>query len=90
MSDNCISRLVTALGGGTISVTLYAVVLQPRGPLQLASRSSRIVIIWPGFNRKGGTRGRFREIGVGHLDFKCFKREKIGCLIRVTVMKLEH
>lgn len=65
VSDNCISRLVTALGGGTISVTLYAVVLQHRGLCYSARLASLIPNCYylARFNRKGGTRGRFREIG---------------------------
>lgn len=59
MSDNCISRLVTALGGGTISVTLCAIVPQPR-----ELRGSVPECYYLGaFNREGGARGRFREIG---------------------------
>lgn len=58
VSDNCISRLVTALGGGTISVTLCAVVLQPR-----KLRGFVPECYLGAFNRKGGARGRFREIG---------------------------
>lgn len=56
--------------------------LAPAGP-SLPSRPLECYYLGA-FNRKGGARGRFREIGVSSArrDFKCFKREKIGNLTR--------
>lgn len=88
VSDNCISRLVTALGGGAISVTLCAVVLQPR---ELRSFVPECYL--GAFNRKGGARGRFRRNWRAgeRTDFKsALYARKLNRLIRVTNAKLEH
>lgn len=83
VSDNCISRLATALVVVQFPLHCARLYFSPVDYTLLPPSRSSECYYFGAFNRKGGVRGQFREIGASTAaDFKCLKRERIKNLIR--------